>query len=244
MKIDTCVQGDCLKWMQNTKTPFADLIIADPPFNIGFQYDSYNDCRPEDDYLAWCKSWIGECKRLLLSEGNLLICISDKHLSDIDVLCRKELGLTRANWIVWHYQFGQSGILDTRKRFTCSKTHILRYVKNKAFFFDAGSVAVPSARQLAYNDKRADSRGKCPNDVFTFKRIAGTHKARVEGIATQMPVELLRIWVKAMCRPGGCVFDPFAGSGSSLIAAKKEDRHYLGVELSPNYHKIILDRLK
>ena len=240
--MNTCLNGDSLRWMNNTTNPFADLIIADPPFNIGYQYDIYNDKKSEDDYLSWCEKWLLECKRLLHNDGNMLVCMGDEHITDIDALCKK-IGLRRENWIIWHYKFGQSGKLETRKRFTKSKVHILRYAQSRNPYFDAASVAVPSDRQKLYNDKRADPRGKCPDDVFTFKRIAGTHHEREKGIATQMPVSLLRIWVRAMCKPGGVVFDPFPGSGASLIAAKQENRKYLGVELSPNYTKNILDRL-
>lgn len=242
MKINTCLTGDSLKWMKKQR-PFADLIIADPPFNIGFEYDKYHDKRPRNDYLQWCQEWISECKRLLKDDGNILICSNDEYVSDIDIICR-ESSLTRANWLIWHYKFGQSGKLDTRKKFTLSKTHILRFIKNDNAFFDAPAVAVLSDRQKLYNDKRADPRGKCPNDVFTFKRIAGTHIERVKGIKTQMPVELLRIWIRALCKHNGIIFDPFPGSGASLIAAKLESRKFMGVELSSNYAKQIRSRLR
>ncbi|MDP6583256.1 MAG: site-specific DNA-methyltransferase [Anaerolineales bacterium] len=229
--------------MRNVSQPFADLIIADPPFNIGFEYDSYDDDKPVNDYLDWSRQWIAEAKRLLQPGGNLLVCMGDEHVSDIDVICRQSLSLTRMNWIIWHYNFGQSGTLDTRKRFTRSKTHILRYVRDSKPYFDAAAVAVQSDRQKLYNDRRADPRGKCPDDVFRYKRIAGTHTERVQGIKTQMPVELLRIWVNAMCKPNGTVFDPFPGSGASLVAAKLEKRKHLGVELSKDYTNAILKRL-
>ena len=241
--MNTCIQGDSLEWMMAKSKPFADMIIADPPFNIGLEYDSYNDDRPDDDYMHWCACWIQQCKRLLLPHGNLLICMDDKHISDIDTMCRKSIGLNRVNWMIWHYKFGQSGVLDKRRRFTKSKTHILRFVKSKKFYFNAAAVAVPSDRQKRYNDKRADPRGKCPDDVFIYKRIAGTHHERVKGIKTQMPVPLIESWIKAMCKPRGVVFDPFPGSGASLIAAKRLGYKYLGVELSKCYTRTILNRL-
>ena len=229
--------------MSSITDPFADLIIADPPFNMNFKYDIYQDKKPISTYIGWCRDWINQCIKLLQNNGNLLICMGDEHVSEIDIMCRN-MGLYRRNWIIWHYNFGQSGTLDHRKGFTRSKTHILRFTKNKnKIYFNAPAVATPSARSKIYADKRADPRGKCPDDVFIFKRIAGTHVERVKGIGTQMPTQLLKVWINAMCKPDGVVFDPFSGSGASLIAAKMLGRKYLGVELSPNYHNIILQRL-
>lgn len=241
--MNTCLNGDSLAWMKQVQDPFADMIVADPPFNIGWEYDIYNDTRPDDDYLNWMREWMSEAKRLLLPHGNMLVCMGDEYVSDIDVICRRELGLSRVNWIIWHYKFGQSGTLDTRKRFTRSKTHVLRFVKNSSHYFNAPAVAEPSDRQKQYNDKRADPRGKCPDDVFIYKRIAGTHSERVKGIKTQMPVDLLKKWIRAMCKPGGVVFDPFPGSGASLVAAKSLGYQYMGVELSQDYTNQILTRL-
>ena len=243
-KFNTCVNTECVSWMNKVKKPFADLVIADPPFNINWEYDVYLDKMSDDDFIAWNRSWVrAVMAKILKPTGNLLVCMGDEYISDVDVVLRRSLGLERRNWLVWHYTFGQSGKLETRKGFTRSKTHILRYVKSKDFYFDPISVAVPSDRQKLYSDARADSRGKVPNDVFTFKRIAGTHHDRVPGMSTQMPVELLETWVKAMCPKGGVVFDPFAGSGASLVAAKKNKRKYVGCELSPDYTKRILARL-
>jgi len=222
---------------------FANLIIADPPFNIGYKYDIYNDKRDYSEYMKWTYDWINECKRILHDDGNMLICMGDEYVSDIDVMCRKDIGLKRIEWMIWHYKFGQSGKLDQRRKFTRSKTHILRLCKNDKPYFNAPAVAIPSDRLKKYSDNRADKRGKCPDDVFIYKRIAGTHNERVEGVKTQMPVALLEIWIKSMCKPNGIVFDPFPGSGASLVAAKKLGYDFMGVELSNHYTDIINKRL-
>ena len=231
--------------MKTVQEPFADLIIADPPFNIDWKYDVYIDKKNDEEFLNWNKEWISEAKRLLNDSGNLIICMGDEYAADIDVLARRALGLHRRNWIIWHYTFGQSGKLETRKGFTRSKTHVFRYVKNPAkAYFDPISVAVPSDRQLKYNDKRGDPRGKVPNDVMMFKRIAGTHKDRFPQMSTQMPIEMVNVWIKAMTKAGDVVFDPFPGSGVSLRAAGLLDRKFLGVELSPDYTRRIKEKLK
>lgn len=242
--MNTCYNVDCVQYMSQITQRFADLIIADPPFNIGFKYDIYSDNLEEKHYLDWCETWIRLCiEKCLKPTGNLLICIGDEYVSRLDILCQDRFNLKRKDWLVWHYTFGQSGTIKTRKKFTRSKTHILRFTLNDNATFDATKIAVPSARQLKYKDKRANATGKCPNDVLIFKRIAGTHKERVDGMPTQMPYELIKTFISSMCPPSGTVFSPFCGSGIDLVVAKDLGMNYVGCELSTSYHKLIMDRL-
>lgn len=247
MQLNQCLNVDCLQWMRSQiasdETPFADLIIADPPFNINFDYDVYDDNKKGTDFIKWCRDWLEAATNCLRATGNIIICMGDEYVTDIDVICRKDLKLLRRNWGIWHYSFGQSGTLEKKKKFTRSKTHILIYSKSKDSYFSALDVAVPSDRLKKYKDKRADPRGKCPNDVFLFPRVCGTHKSRVKSINTQMPVELVSLWIKSMSQPNQVVFDPFSGSGTSLIAAKSLNRQYIGCELSPTYAANITKRL-
>lgn len=242
LTLDTCLNADSLDWMNNyTGAPFADLVFADPPFNIDWKYDIFIDKKPDQEFLDWTKSWVNlAISKCLKPEGQIYICMGDEYVSEIDVICRRELNLWRQDWLIWHYSFGQSGKLEKRRKFTRSKTHVLRFSKHpRNFYFDPISVAVPSGRLLKYADKRADPRGKCPDDVFVVKRIAGTHKERVPGMSTQMPGELVKPWIIATTKPGDTVYDPFPGSGIALKIAKITGRHYFGTELSPNYHSRI-----
>lgn len=246
LTIDTCINTDSLTWMTNYNgSPFADLIFADPPFNINWKYDIYIDKKPDQEFLDWNRQWISlAITKILKPHGQIFICMGDEYVGDIEVMCKRELNLTPQNWLIWHYGFGQSGKLHTRKRFTKSKTHIIRFSKHPTnFYFDPISIAVPSGRQTTYADKRADPRGKCPNDVFINKRIAGTHKDRVPGMTTQMPRELIRPWIISTTKPDDTIYDPFPGSGISLIVAKELGRHFFATELSPAYAQRITKRL-
>ena len=59
------IHGDCVQIPNKVRRPFADLIFADPPFNIGYEYDSYNDSRKKADYVAWTKEWMTACYKVL-----------------------------------------------------------------------------------------------------------------------------------------------------------------------------------
>jgi DNA modification methylase len=245
MTLNTCINRESVSWMTSYQgEPFADLIFADPPFNISWKYDIYIDEMSDTAFVEWNRNWLTQAKQLLKPTGQIYVCMFDEYSSEIDLICRKELGLFKQNHLIWNFSFGQSGKLHERKRFTRSKTHIFRFsMDKKKFTFNPEDIAVPSDRQLKYKDKRADSRGKVPDDVLRFKRIAGTHEDRVSGVSTQMPIDMVTMLIAAVTNAGDTVYDPFPGSGVSLKASKQLGRNYFGTELSPGYHQIIMDSL-
>src|SRR5262249_6916673 len=126
--------------------------------------------------------------------------------------------------------------------------------------FSPGGVRVPSARQTSYADRRAHPRGKLPDDTWVLRpqeddrffqpdtdtwyvsRVCGTFKERT-GHPCQMPEALLERIIRVASNPGDLVLDPFAGSGTTLVAAKRLGRRYLGIELSGEYADKVRQRL-
>ena len=137
---------------------------------------------------------------------------------------------------------------------------LLRRPTRSRFTFNADAVRVPSARQTTYADRRANPLGKLPDDTWVLRpqedgrlfrpeddtwyvsRVCGTFKERGEH-PCQMPEAVLERIVRVASNPGDLVLDPFAGSGTTLAAAKKLGRDYYGIELSENYVERIKDRL-
>ena len=250
------IQGDCLSRLAELPAASIDLAFADPPFNIGYEYDHYHDRRKAADYLDWTDKWLAAVVRVLKPSGSFYIAIGDEYAAEVKVRL-DGLGLAMRNWIVWHYTFGVS----CTKKFNRSHAHIFYYVADpKRFTFNADAVRVPSARQTTYADRRANPLGKLPDDTWVLRpqedgrffsanddtwyvpRICGTFKER-GGHPCQMPLALLERIIRVSSNPGDLVLDPFAGSGTTLAAAKKLGRDYLGVELSANYADQIRDRL-
>ncbi len=232
--------GDCIEVLNGVGEPFADLVFADPPFNIGYQYDKYHDKVEKDRYLAWTRDWMAACIGVLKPHGSFYIAIGDEYAANVRLI-GEELGLTLRNWIIWHYTFGQ----QTKTMFARSHAHIFYFVMNpKAFTFNDFAVRVPSDRQLIYNDKRADSRGKLPDDVWnTFSRVCGTFRERCAWHPCQMPEMLLGRIIAASSNPGDVVLDPFLGSATTAAAAVKLNRCFVGVELSANYASKARERI-
>ncbi|MBN1973625.1 MAG: site-specific DNA-methyltransferase [Sedimentisphaerales bacterium] len=230
--LDKIICGDCIEVLGEIGEPFADLIFADPPFNIGYKYDKYDDNQKKENYIAWTKEWMSVCRKVLKPHGSFYIAIGDDYAANVRVIA-DELGLVMRNWIIWHYTFGQ----QTNDKFARSHTHIFYFVNDRSnFTFNDYAVRVPSDRQLLYNDKRANPAGKMPDDVWnTYSRVCGTFKERTGWHPCQMPESLLKRIISASSNPGDCVLDPFSGSGTTAAAAYQLSRHYIGIEISEQY---------
>jgi site-specific DNA-methyltransferase (adenine-specific) len=230
----------------------VDLAFADPPFNIGYDYDTYQDDHKAENYLAWTRHWGEQVHRVLKATGTFWLAIGDEYAADLKILFQKEVGFTCRSWVIWYYTFG----VNCTKKFSRSHAHLFHFVKDpKRFTFNNmdPAVRVPSARQLVYADARADSRGRLPDDTWIlrpqdlpngfqphedtwyFSRVCGTFKERAGWHGCQMPEQLLGRIIRASSNPGDLVLDPFAGSGTTLVVAKKLGRTWIGFELSPNY---------
>lgn len=232
------ILGDCVKILRGIPDGSVDLVFTDPPYNIGVKYDVHKDTMERSDYLAWSREWIGECARALKEEGSIYIAINDEHASEF-VGILKGLGLCMRNWIIWHYTFGQA----QKKKFSRAHTHILYFTKDPTrFTFNSEAIRVRSVRQ-EIGDKRANPRGKVPDDVWTISRVAGTFNERVKDFPCQMPVKLLERVIRTSSNPGEIVLDPFCGTGTTPYVARLLGRKYIAIELSPEYQRISEARL-
>lgn len=255
------VRGDCLQRLQQLPDECIDLVFADPPFNIGYEYDEYDDRKSSDDYLSWCLVWMKEIYRVLKPEGSFWLAIGDDYAAELKVLTQRGIGFHPRSWVIWYYTFG----VNCKRKFTRSHTHLLYFTKHaERFTFnqDDPEIRIPSARQLVYGDRRANPKGRLPDDTWIlrpqdleqgfgadqdcwyFPRVAGTFKQRAGFHSCQMPEQLLGRIIRSCSNPGDWVMDPFAGSGSTLIAARKLDRRAVGFELSQSYVKEIKKRWK
>ena len=255
---DAVHRGDCLDLLARIPAASVHLAFADPPFNIGFDYDAYDDRLTADAYLNWSRKWMAEVVRVLRPDGTFWLAIGDEYAAELKVMATRELGLVCRSWVVWYYTFG----VNCRQKFSRSHAHLLHFVRDPAAFtFNSERIRVPSARELVYGDKRACPTGRLPDDTwilrpqdlpegFTaqedtwyFPRVCGTFKERSGWHGCQMPEQLLGRIVRGSSNEGDTVLDPFAGSGTTLAVAKKLGRSFLGVELSDAYVAKIRQRL-
>ncbi len=178
VKRDRIICGDCITELDKLAAGSVDLAFADPPFNIGYDYDEYDDKRSCEDYLDWSKRWIAGVVRVLKPNGTFWLAIGDEYAAELKVLCTRELGLHLRNWVVWFYTFG----VHCKQKFTRSHAHLLYFVKDrKNFTFNSLAVRVPSARELVYGDKRADPDGRVPDDTWMMTPILPSEVSTRDG---------------------------------------------------------------
>jgi len=234
------LKGDCLKVLPTLPRESVDLVLADPPYNIGIDYGNGKKADRRDDYDVWCERWIGWCYRALKPTGSLWIISGQEHGAEIDIAIQRA-GMTIRNRITWHETFG---VYCHGKFGRCSRPIFYATKSPKGFTFNREAVTVPSARQEKYGDKRAAPGGKIMGDVWTISRVCGTFKERVKGVPTQLPTELVQRIIGVSSNPGDIVLDPFAGSGTSLVVAKAMGRQAIGIELNPDYAVIASRRFE
>src|SRR5271170_6415479 len=249
---------DCIAGMKGLEAGSVDMAFADPPFNIGYKYDVYEDKKAAEEYLEWTRAWGRELVRALKPTGTFWLAIGDDFAAELKIIFQRELGLVCRSWVIWYYTFG----VNCKAKFSRSHTHLFHFVKDgKAFTFNSDAIRVPSARQLVYADTRANAKGRLPDDtwvlrpqdlpegfgneedVWYYPRVCGTFKERAGFHGCQMPEQLLGRIINVSSNAGEVVMDPFGGSGSTLVVAKKLGRKFVGFELSENYAKRIEERL-
>jgi len=260
LALNQVYRNDCVKGLAQIEPGAIDLAFADPPFNIGYEYDEYDDNRHEDEYVDWCTQWMQGVYDALKPNGAFWLAIGDEFAAELKVAAQREVGFHCRSWVIWYYTFG----VNSQYGFSRSHTHLIYLVKDKTdFTFNANNPAIriPSARQLVYGDSRANPKGRLPDNTWIlrpqdapggfaanhatwyFARVAGTFKEREGFHGCQMPEQLLGRIIRSCSNPNETILDPFGGSGTTFAVAKKLGRRWIGFEMSKEYTQRIKERL-
>jgi len=158
--------GDCVEGMNQLPAGCADLVFADPPFNIGYDYDVYEDSQEHQQYIDWSAQWISAVWRVLKANGTFWLAIGDDYAAELKLESQK-VGFHCRSWVIWYYTFG----VNCTRKFTRSHTHLFHFVKDRddfTFRDEDLDNRIPSARELVYNDKRANPKGRLPDDTWSI----------------------------------------------------------------------------
>ncbi|MEX5745474.1 site-specific DNA-methyltransferase [Massilia sp. X63] len=243
--VDQVFCEDALAGMARIPDASIDLILTDPPYNLGKDYGNASDQQSVEEYLAWTERWIDAALPKLKANGSLYIFLTWRFAPEIFVMLKKRM--TMMNEIIWDRRVPSMG--GSVRSFSSVHDTIGFFVKRKDYYFDLDAVRIPYDAET----KKARSRsifigakwlevGYNPKDVWSVSRLHREHPERADH-PTQKPLEIIERMVKASCPAGGIVLDPFMGSGTTAIAARRTGRHFTGFELNPAYCDIIRARL-
>jgi site-specific DNA-methyltransferase (adenine-specific) len=226
--------GDAIDLLSALEDESVDLIIADPPYNLGKSYGNTNDEMSFDDYLHFTRRWLFECRRALRKSGSIYVFMGFRYISYLYDIMEKELDLNFNSWIVWHYTQG----MGKTKGFSPRHDDILFFTASDDFTFNLDDVRVPQK----YYRQRNNMRGANPGDVWTFSHVHYSNPNR-QAHPTQKPEGLIERMVLASSNPGDLVLDPFSGSGTTLRVCDQLGRASLGFEINRDYVEMTRRRL-
>lgn len=229
------ILGDAITCLSAFPDHSFDLIIADPPYNLGKDYGNNHDIKGFKEYLDFSREWTSQCARLLKPMGTLYVFMGFRFISYLYDILDRELGLFFNSWIVWHYTQG----IGKTKGFSPRHDDILMFTKSNEFVFNLDDVRVPQK----YYRERNNMRGANPGDVWTFSHVHYCNNNR-QNHPTQKPEGLIERMVLASSNMGDSVLDPFSGSGTTLRVCQQLNRSCIGIEMNPEYVEITDKRLQ
>jgi site-specific DNA-methyltransferase (adenine-specific) len=253
------LEGDSIKILPTLESNSAQIILADPPYNIGKDFGNESDKQPIEDYLRWCEQWIQECLRILKPNGTFFIYGFSETLA---LILSKIPHTVNRRWIVWHYTNKNVPSLNFWQR--SHESILVLWKTDKVFHRDeirepytegflngaAGKERKATKGRFSKGDKKttyaAHANGALPRDVIKIAALAGGAgmNERVDH-PTQKPLALCEKLLRS-CKQDlgqGYVLVPFAGSGSECVAAKKMGLPFVGLEINPEYVKLCHQRL-
>lgn len=243
-------KGNCLDLLKQVPDESLQLIVTSPPYNIGKEYEKRIKL---NQYIEQQSEVIKECVRTLNDTGS--ICwqvgnyVDNGAIIPLDSVLYpvfNDLGLKMRNRIIWHFEHG----LHCSKRFSGRYETIIWFTKTDKYIFNLDPVRVPQkypGKKYFKGPKAGqyscNPLGKNPGDIWVIPNVKSNHVEKTIH-PCQFPVELIERLVLSMTNEDQWVFDPFLGTGTSIIAALKHNRKGMGAEIMQSYVNIAFDRIK
>lgn len=247
--------GDAIAWLSSLPSASADLIFADPPYNI--KKADWDNFKSQQQYVDWCLQWIEQAARVLTPTGTLYVCGFSEIIADIKLPAMQFFHSCR--WLIWHYKNKANLGQDWGR----SHESILHFRKSKRFTFNVDEVRIPyNNHTLKYPDRsqaqtsqysnngkgknhlwQPHPQGAKPKDIIEIPTTCNGMNEKTPH-PTQKPEELLRKIVLASSNPGDLIIDPFLGSGTTVVVAEQLQRRWMGCDISVEYCQWAKERIE
>lgn len=209
--------GNCLNIMPTLGTDYR-LVFADPPFNIGQEYQGYVDRVSQDTFAQFTADWINVARHRIHKDTGVLCLHGPDELCELYLRIMSPLSMKREAWIIWNYGFGQYN----EHNWTDAKCHLLVYSWGTTLW---DPPRVPSVR-MKMGDTRACGL-RVPSNVWGtlqdgpyWGRVQGNNEERWPGHPNQLPERYLERIIRTYTIPGDKILDPFGGSGTTIVVAE------------------------
>jgi len=238
------LQGDCLKLFKEIPDNSIDVTFADPPFNLKKNYKSYKDRLEFQEYLNWCENWISEMVRVTKPTGSIFLHNIPKWLTYYAAFLNEKVYFK--HWISWDAPTAPMG-----KSLQPANYGILFYIKSEKGT-KINELRYPHKRDRKQGYLLKDYGGKkdklhpfgpLVSDVWTdIHRIK--HNKNRDSHPCQLPIHLMDRIILLTTDENDIVLDPFSGTGTTAISAKRLGRRYIGFEIDPFYVDVSKEKLK
>lgn len=228
------IQGDSLEVLEQIPANAIDLVVADPPYNLGKDYGNNHDLKGFEEYLHFSRKWLKLAHEKLKPSGTIYVFMGVRFVSYLYHILDQEIGMYFNSWITWHYTQG----IGKTKGFSPRHDDVLMFTKSESFKFNLDNVRIPQK----YFRERNNMAGANPGDVWEFSHVHYSNPER-ENHPTQKPEGLIERIVLASSDENDLVLDPFLGSGTTARVCQQLNRDCIGIELNPDFVEMTENRL-
>ena len=259
MNLNVVHKAEAIHFLESIPDESVDLIYTDPPFGTGDKQQlnrkskgvivsklSYDD--KFEDYVDFLSRHLVHMRRILKQSGTMYLHLDWRWVHYAKVECDKIFGVRNfLNHVVWSYNFGGRG----RDRWPQKHDDILVYTKSCGDHLfnwdeiDRIPYAAPELQFVGRSKEEAEKRiatGQVPTDVWSMSIVGTASRERV-GYPSQKPLKLVKRVIRASSPHRGLVVDPFAGSGTTAVAALESGRDFLVCDRSEEAINVMKDRL-
>lgn len=247
--LNKTINSDILETLKVLPNAFADLIIIDPPYNLtkNFNGMTFSE-RSDDEYEKYLESWFPEVCKKLKDNGSLYICGDWKCTASLQKITKKYL--TILNRITWQREKGRGA----KSNWKNGMEDIWFAVKNpKNYYFNLDAVMIKRKVIAPYREngkpkdwqdsKEGKFRLTCPSNFWDDISVPFWSMPENTEHPTQKPEKLYAKLILASSKEGDMIFDPFLGSGTASVVAKKLGRNFCGIEINTEYALLAQKRL-
>lgn len=237
------ISGDCREALKTLPSNSVNLIVTSPPYNVGINYEIWQDNSPLNEYLEFTKEWLAECFRVLTDDGRICVNVPTARYRDngIDLFqlhgLMKDLGFRQRELIIWAKRRSFDRKMIVRKKIYGTWNPVNPMLRNPT---EAILVMNKNHRRLNCHGESDLTSKEFLQWNYTIWEI-DTESNRSH--PAPYPIELPRRLIKLFSFPGHMILDPFLGSGTTMKACSELNRSSIGIELNPEYVEMARQRL-